>query len=169
MKNLFALAFILLVSIPAGFAQKKQRVSAHETVKNNLMSVTYGRPSKKGRVIFAADGLVPYGKIWRTGADEATEITLNKGCLFAGMQVNAGTYTLFTIPGSNEWKVILNKKLGQWGAFGYEGVKDQDVLQGTVKAEHMDKTVETFTIEVEKDGLRLMWDQTMVFIPVKPF
>lgn len=170
MKQIIALALLLFISIPATFAQKdKKRASAHETVKNNLMSVTYGRPSKKGREIFADKGLVPFGQVWRTGADEATEVKLNKGCMFAGRQVNAGTYTLFTVPGTKEWRIILNKKLGQWGAYDYEKVKDDNVLDGVAEVSKLDKPIETFTIELKEDGMYLKWDTTQVFIPVKPF
>lgn len=167
MKQTIALAFFMLLSITGLVA--KERVSKHTTVKNNLMSVTYGQPSKKGRVIFADKGLVPFGQVWRTGADEATEITLNKGCMFAGRQVVAGTYTLFTIPGTNQWTIILNKKLGQWGAYDYEKNKDQNVLEGEAAVTKLDKPVEMFTIELTDGGMKLMWDQTSVFIPVKPF
>ena len=88
--------------------------------------------------------------------------------MFAGRQVNAGTYTLFTIPGTNEWKIILNKKLGQWGAYEYEKVKDQNILDGNATVKNLDKAVEVFTIELKADGMYMMWDKTSVFIPVKP-
>lgn len=167
MKQAIALAFIMLMTITGVMA--KERASKHTTVKNGLMSVTYGQPSKKGRVIFADKGLVPYGEVWRTGADEATEITVNKGSMFAGRQLKEGTYTLFTIPGKDKWTIILNSKLGQWGAYDYEKYKEQNVIEGEATVEHLDKPVETFTIELLQDGMRMSWDQTSVFIPVQPF
>lgn len=162
MKQTLSLAILLIFAVSNVFA--KDRASAHTTVKDANMSITYGQPSKKGRQIFG--GLVPYEQVWRTGADEATEITFNKDCTINGHVVKAGTYTLFTIPRGKEWSIILNKKLGQWGAFGYDKVKDQDVLNVTVAPNHMNKTVETFTITPKADGLLLEWENTMVMIPI---
>ncbi|MBS1690104.1 MAG: DUF2911 domain-containing protein, partial [Bacteroidetes bacterium] len=104
--------------------------------------------------------------VWRTGANEATEITFKKDGTFAGQHIDAGTYTLFTIPGQDNWEVILNSKLGQWGAFGYDKVKNQNVLEATVPAKHVHKTVETFNIEVNKHSLDLEWEHTRVSIPM---
>ena len=81
--------------------------------------------------------------------------------------MKAGTYTLFTIPGEKSWTIILNSKLGQWGSFDYEKVKGQDILKETVPVNHLDKSVETFTIEIKKDGFKMEWDQTSVFVAVK--
>ena len=162
---------IATTSLMAQHAENKARKSAHETVSRNGIEVKYGRPQKKGRVIFGSgkDALVPYGQVWRTGTDEATEITVPKDCLFAGQQLKAGTYTLFTIPGEKEWTVILNKKTGQWGAYEYEKVKDQNVLTAKVPATSVGTPVEQFTIQVEDAGIRMEWDNVRVFIPVKNF
>ena len=165
MKQISTLALMMLFAFTGAFA--KDRVSKHSTVKGDIVSVTYGQPSKNGREIFG--GLVPFGQVWRTGADEATEITFTKGCMFAGRQVNPGTYTLFTIPGKDEWTIILNSELGQWGSFKYDEVKNKNVLNGTVAVGHLDKSVETFTIEVVKDGILMSWDKTSVFVEVKPW
>jgi DUF2911 family protein len=172
MKKLLALTFVLLLSATAIFAQHKtptNRASPHETISGNNMKVTYGRPYKKGRVIFG-DGktsLETYGKVWRTGADEATEITLEKDCKFAGKPVKAGTYVLFTIPGKNEWGIILNGQLNQWGAFSYDKNKDKDVLHVTVPAKHLNTPVEQFTITIDKSGFKMEWDDASVYVPVK--
>lgn len=163
MKNLLSIAFLAFITFSA--ASAKDRASKHTTAHKGNISVTYGQPSKKGREIFG--GLVPYGQVWRTGADEATEITFSHDCQFAGKPVKAGTYTLFTIPGKTEWTIILNSQLKQWGAFGYENVKDKDVLTATVPAKTQEKMVETFTIIPENNGLTLEWDKTVVFIPSK--
>lgn len=77
------------------------------------MKIVYGRPLKNGRTIFG--GIIPYDKVWRTGANEATEITFYKDVVFGGQAVKAGTYSLFTIPGKKEWTFILNKDLDIWG------------------------------------------------------
>src|SRR6187399_1420151 len=91
--------------------------SPHETTKATIdgaaISVTYGRPSVRGRKIMGA--LVPYGTVWRTGADEATTLTTDKAIQIGGTSVPAGTYTLYTLPGESAWQLIVNKQTGQWG------------------------------------------------------
>jgi hypothetical protein len=159
---------MLLVSFTSLFAA--DRISNHTTVKGKHISVTYGQPSKKGRVIFG--GLVPYGKVWRTGADEATEITVDKDIMFGGKKLAAGTYSLYTIPNKTEWTIIINPVLKQWGAFEYDKVKDKDVLRTTVPVKNTGKEVETFTILVKDDGqaddgLVMEWDKVQVKVPVK--
>ena len=168
MKKLLTLSFLLAMAATSLFAQHKtptNRKSPHETITGKNIKVTYGRPYKKGRDIFG--GLEAYGKVWRAGADEATEITIDKDCMFGGKQLKAGTYTLFVTPNKTEWTVILNGKLGQWGAFDYDKNKDQDVLQATVPVKHLDNVVEQFTITIKKDGLLMEWDKTGAFVPVK--
>jgi Protein of unknown function (DUF2911) len=163
MRNLLSVLLIMLFAV--GNLAAKDRASEHATVKGKHISITYGRPNKKGRAIFG--GLVPYGEVWRTGADEATEITIDQACTFGGKPLKPGTYTLFTKPTKGEWTIILNAKLGQWGAYEYDKVKNQDVLSTSVPSKHLDKEVDTFTITVKDDGLMLEWDQTGVMIPVK--
>ncbi len=164
MKKLLTLTLLLLVSATAIFAQKKeQRASPHETAKANNISVTYGRPYMKGRAIFGA--LVPYGEVWRTGADEATEITFDKGVVFGDRQVSAGTYTLFTIPGKTEWTIIINKQLKQWGAFKYD--KNQDLVRITVAPKQLNDKVEEFTIIPTEGELIMQWENTTVNVPLK--
>ena len=126
--------------------------------------MSYGRPYKKGRVIFG--DLEKYGKVWRTGADEATEITFTKDAKVAGQPVKAGTYTLFTIPNQNEWTIILNSQLKQWGAYSYDKHKDKDVLQVKVPAKKLDKVVEQHTIRFNDKGMIIEWDQTQVEVPI---
>ena len=180
MKRISSIVLIMLVAFSCVNAQEKskkhkgmsateekERVSKHSTVSNGLMSVTYGQPSKKGRVIFAPDGLAPFGKVWRTGADEATEVTFKKDCIFGDKRIKAGTYSLFTVPYAGEWMVVLNSELGQWGAFGYDKVKNKNVVEIYVPIEALNAEVETFTIATEPAGLRMSWDKTSVFVPVK--
>jgi Protein of unknown function (DUF2911) len=171
MKQTISLAIIMMLAISSVFAKDKTRVSPHETVKNANMNITYGRPSVKGRVIFgttAENALEPSGEIWRTGADEATEITFNKDCVISGSHVvKAGTYTLFTQLSKSEWVVILNSKLGQWGAFGYDKVKDKNVMQTALPVKHLDNIVETFTITPKKDGFLMEWEHASVFVPIQ--
>ena len=108
-----------------------------------------------------------WGEVWRLGADEATEITFDKDCMFGGKHIAAGTYTMFAKLDKKDWTIILNSKIGQWGAFSYEKVKDQDVLQTTVPVNHIDNVVEQFTISIKPKGLLMEWDKTSVFVPMK--
>ncbi|MDR8391327.1 DUF2911 domain-containing protein [Aliifodinibius sp. S!AR15-10] len=130
--------------------------------------IVYGQPYKRGRVIFG--DLVPYGEVWRTGANEATELTVTGDIMLAGERVEAGTYALFSIPNTETWTIILNSQLGQWGAFDYNA--DYDVMRVDVSATKMEDSAEAFTIqfeEVENDSTNIVmrWDQTEVRIPVE--
>ncbi len=130
--------------------------------------IVYCRPFKKNREIFGK--LVPYGEVWRTGANEATEITFKKDINFGGKALKAGTYTLFTIPNPTEWTIILNSKLKQWGAFNYKS--EFDVLRVEVPTEETDKIYEQFTIAFEAVGtaqldMLLTWDKTRVHVALK--
>ena len=167
MKKLLTFTLLMLLGTTSIFAQHmgkdKERASPHETVTGPNVKVTYGRPYKKGRDIFG--GLEAYGKVWRTGADEATEITFEKDVLFGDKKVPAGTYTLFTIPGKEEWTVILNKELKQWGAFSYNESKDLTRIK--VHAMHVDNVIEQFTITPRERELKIEWDHTSVTVPLK--
>ncbi|HYE56162.1 MAG TPA: DUF2911 domain-containing protein [Chitinophagaceae bacterium] len=144
----------------------QNRKSPHETVEGPDVKVTYGRPYKKGREIFG--GLEKLGKVWRTGADEATEITFAKDMNFGGKPVKAGTYTLFTIPERDEWTIILNSQLSQWGAYDYEKYKNKDVLHVKVPVKKLTSPVEQLTIRFEGTDMIIEWDTTQVAIPVTP-
>ncbi len=167
MKKLSALVVLMLVAAATVFGQKdkdKPRESPKMEANGPNVHVTYGQPSKKGREIFG--GLVPYGQVWRTGANEATEITFDKDGMFGGKPVKKGTYSLFTIPNKGEWEIILNSELKQWGAFGYDKIKSKDVLHVKVPAQATNKVVEKFTISVMSDGLMMEWDKTRVLVPM---
>lgn len=130
------------------------------------IEITYSRPSVKGREIFG--GLVPYGKVWRTGANSATKVVLSTAVKLNGNEVPAGTYALMTIPGKDEWTVIINKGSEQWGAYKYD--EKSDVLRFKVKPVTLSQAVETFTIAFnnlrdESAELDLTWDKTQ--IPLK--
>lgn len=163
MKQVLLLLLAGLFVLPACSQSRK---SPHETVEGKDVKVSYGRPYKKGREIFG--GLEKYGRVWRTGADEATEITFAKDVNFGGKTVKAGTYTLATIPNPNEWTVILNSQLGQWGAYDYDKYKDKDVVQVTVPAKKLDKVVEQLTIRFEGTNMIIEWDQTQIAVPITP-
>jgi len=108
---------LMVVGIGVALDAQRQRASPHEkteaTIDGARISVEYGRPFAKGRQIFG--GLVPFGKVWRTGADEATSFVTDKALMFGTLEVPAGAYTLFTIPGEKEWTLVVNKQTGQWG------------------------------------------------------
>jgi len=136
------------------------------------IKVTYSRPLKKGRDIFG--GLEPYGKIWRTGANEATLFETNQDLSIDGKILKAGEYSLWTIPGEKNWKVIFNSETGQWGVnFNREVNKktQNDVLTAEVPSMITDKVIEQFTISIEKMDdeflLILLWDKTVVTLPMK--
>lgn len=167
MKTLrFLMVMLAVATTSTVFAQDqaKPRASAHSTVTGANIKIVYGQPKKKGREIFG--GLVPYGQVWRTGADEATEITFAKDATFGGKSVKAGTYTLFTIPTATDWTFILNGKLGQWGAYDYEKNKGEDVLSVTVPSTKTKNPVEILTITAPKGKVVVEWDQTHVEVPV---
>ena len=161
MKKFLMFASVALIVASCSAQEKKK--SPHETVSNENVEVTYGRPYKKDRVIFG--GLVKYGEVWRTGADEATVITFKKDGTFGGQPVKAGSYALFTIPGEKQWTIILNSVNKTWGAYDYDKNKDKDVLKVTVPATSTPTLVEQFTIIPKSTELILNWDKTEVVVP----
>lgn len=134
--------------------------------KQPLVKVVYGRPQKKGRIIFGE--LEPYGKVWRTGANEAPEIKIYKDITIGGKPLKAGTYALFTIPEKDKWTLIFNSELDQWGAYTYN--KDKDVLRIELKPAKTDATVEAFSIMFRESKLGvdmlMAWDEVMVEVPL---
>ncbi len=132
-----------------------------------MIRVIYSRPAKKEREIFGK--LIPYGKVWRTGANETTELKVYRNLTFGGKPINSGTYALFTIPGENEWTIILNSDLDHWGAYSYK--EDKDVLRVVVPVKITDQNIENFSIRFEKINdqsakMILGWDHTIVEIPI---
>lgn len=151
--------------------KKKERASPHEEVSavinGKKITVSYGRPYKKGRVIFG--GLEPWGKVWRTGADEATTITTESDLMVGPVHVVAGTYSLFTIPNEKEWTLVLNKVARQWGAFKYDQAMDYG--RAAMKVAKAASPVEQLTISLDKKGndevtLKIAWDETVASIDV---
>ncbi len=140
-------------------------------VDDTYIKITYGRPYVREREIFG--GLVPFGSVWRTGANEATEITVTRDVIMDGNHLEAGTYSIFTIPEEDEWTVIVNSGLGQWGQYSYDS--ELDVFRFTRPTYRPESHVELFTIsttEHEGDGdqdvdLYMRWDHTEIHIPIK--
>jgi len=138
------------------------------------ISVKYCRPFKKERKLFGeGEGvLVPYGKKWRTGANEATEITFNQNVKIVGEAVPAGTYSLYTIPGPDQWTVAINKKTGYWGAgFSDPFEESQDVVRASAKVSQSSEEMEQFTISFsEQSGnaiMHLAWGNTQASLPIE--
>ena len=170
-KLIFSLA--LAVSVHA-FSQQYNipAVSPRQTVEQQFsvtkISIEYGRPAVKGRKIFGE--LVPFGQVWRAGANEATRITFGQEVLFGGQKVKKGTYALYVIPQEKEWKIILNRGVNNWGAYTYDA-KD-DVATTTVPVKMMNEKMERFTINFEditdeKLNLVFEWDKTRADVPVE--
>ena len=130
-----------------------------------IIKVTYGRPSKKGRIMLG--GIEPFGKVWRLGANEATEIKLYQDTKFGDKVIKAGTYALFAIPDAKEWTIIFNSELDTWGAFSYKEAKD--VARIKVSAGKTESPVETFGIAFEgtagKGDMIFGWEDTLVKVP----
>ena len=156
-KALFLLALLGIFALPLtaqefrGLDKSPADIAAFPAkynVSDKMVRVVYSRPQLKDRDV--AD-LAPAGKVWRTGANEAVEITFYKAAKVGNQNIAAGTYSLFTIPGEEEWTVILNKNLNQWGAYSYDSAAD--VARITAKASSADESLEAFSIAFkEVDG-----------------
>lgn len=140
-------------------------MEAKATVGDLIIDIDYGSPAVKGRKVWGA--LVPYGEVWRTGANEATTFEVNKEVEIEGQKLPAGKYALFTIPGEKEWTIVFNKEASQWGSYNYK--KDQDALRVTVKPETTKELSERMTFKVdEKTGkVTLQWEKVAVPFTVK--
>src|SRR5690625_4521245 len=146
--------------------------SPQTTVKQNFstsyIKLEYSRPAVNGRTIFG--DLIPYGEVWRTGANAVTKITFGEDVDFAGEPVKKGTYALYTIPSEEEWKVILNKGVENWGAGGFD--EQENVLVVTVAPQHLEQPQESFSISLEKltknsGNLVLAWSDVGLEVPIK--
>ena len=159
--------FVLAFSMPAAVqAQQSPRESVTGSINGANVTISYGSPSVRGRKIWG--GLVPYDKIWRTGANQATEIQTSKDLKIGGNTLPAGKYSIFTVPGEKEWKVIFNSQTGQWG-IKQDGLANddpsKDVLTVMVKPEKSPAFTEKLTFKINKDGFDLLWEN--VEVPVK--
>ena len=172
-KNIFNVLVVLIVLSSIGYSQEalKPRPSPTAIVtmkfEDTYVKVTYCQPHKKGRTIFGE--LVPYGKIWRTGANEATEITLTGNVIFGKDTLRAGTYSIFTIPYEKEWTIVVSSQLGLWGSYNY--VEKYDLLRTNIPTQELtDVVFEPFNMafeqQNEKAELVMMWDKTKVAVPI---
>lgn len=142
------------------------------TIAGEEAKLCYGRPSVRGRQIFG--DLVPYDTLWRTGANEPTIIHLPVDATVAGIPLEAGSYSIYTVPDREEWQVVVNSSTEQWGHESQyvDEVRAQEVARATVPATSTEEPVETFNIhaEVADPGVDLVleWESTRVRIPVRP-
>ncbi|MDX2284447.1 MAG: DUF2911 domain-containing protein [Bacteroidia bacterium] len=174
LRFLLILPLALLISIPAALGQKfpgldKSPADIVYLRKGNkpIVKVVYSRPAKSDRQIFG--DLVPYGKVWRTGANEATEIKFYQDVVFGDKPVKAGTYVLFSIPGETSWTLILNSELDQWGSYGY---KDKyDVARTEIVPAKVSDPIEYFSIAFRDEAgggvMMLGWDMVLAEVPIK--
>lgn len=177
MKKFFRIAVIILLVLVAGFFGLRTYTKSFspedivESHGNGIdVKVIYSQPGKKGRHIFGREedkALSPYGKVWRTGANEATLIEFKEDVSFAGAPVKAGTYSLWTIPGQATWKVILNSETGQWGTDYNDG---KNILTREVNLRVSPKVRELFKIYFEPQSagvnMILSWDQIEAIVPI---
>jgi hypothetical protein len=141
--------------------------TADVTLKGKQISITYHRPFMRGRKIMG--GLVPYGEVWRTGANEATTLKTGLDLNIGGANVPAGTYTLYTLPSAGTWKLVINKQTGQWGT---EYNQSQDLARVDMQKEKLSSPVEEFTISWKKRSdtsadLVMEWEMARLSVPVQ--
>jgi len=136
------------------------------SIGDAYIKVVYSSPRKRDREIFG--GLVPFGETWRTGANEATEVTFTSDVMFGSAHVEAGTYALFTVPGPTQWTILLNSELGMWGEFSHD--PEKDVHRITVPSRETNTMHEAFTISFRENGsgheMVFACDRTEVAVPI---
>ena len=160
----------------ASAASLAKRASPLDSVSFSVgasrVKICYGRPSARGRTMIGGQN-VPLGRLWRTGANEPTMIHTTGPVTLAGVQLRAGVYSLYTIPDAEEWEIIVNRSVEQWGDEGSynTAVKKQEVGRGKAKVMKLDTHVEQFTIRPESKGgwtvLVLEWEKTRVVVPLE--
>ena len=170
MKKILSTALICLIVAVASAQLKTPAPSPTQTIKQDFglssIELVYSRPGMKGRKIFG--DLVPWNKVWRTGANSATRIKFNDDILIGGQALKAGEYAIYTVPNENEWEVIINKGSANWGT---EYKMEDDIFRVKVKPMKLDQSVESFTMQFgnvkpTSADLQIMWDKTAVAIPI---
>ncbi|HPE82335.1 MAG TPA: DUF2911 domain-containing protein [Aequorivita sp.] len=166
--SIFSFQNLLAQNFPEMDASPMDLAMARPDKKSQpLARVIYSRPQKKGRDIFG--GLVPYGEVWRTGANEATELDIYVPLKFGNKVLKPGTYTLYTIPDQESWTIIINSDTNVWGAFSYK--KEKDVARIEVPCEQAAAPIESLSMIFKTDSkgtvLMIGWDDHYVEIPFK--
>ena len=170
-KWIFILAVIIYPSIQASAQVHIPAPSSTQTIKQDFgmgsIELTYSRPNARGRKIYGS--LVPWNKIWRTGANAATRIVFKDAVEIGGKKIDSGTYVMYTIPGIDNWQIILNRGINNWGTDGYKDA--DDVCRFMIQPVKLKNRLETFTmqfedIKAESCELHIMWQKTDVVIPI---
>lgn len=163
-----AVALVLVAAVAAAEVKKplSPPARAEGTIGGKKIAVSYNAPSKRNRVIMGK--LVPYGEVWRTGANDATTLKADSDVMIGDLSVPAGSYTLFTIPGQKEWTLIVNRQTGQWGT-NYD--QKQDLGRVKMSVRPVKDAVETLAIGVKpgngKTGtLTIAWENTEASVPL---
>lgn len=163
---------LLPAQVPA-VGRKSPLDSLTFSVKGKAVKVCYGRPSSRGRVMIGGAD-IPYGKLWRTGANEPTIFFTPVALDLAGIKVPPGKYSLYSVPGAKEWEIIVNRSTTQWGKEDQytDKVKAQEVGRTKVPVETVQQPIETFAIRAEPASgdaraLILEWEKTRVRVPIK--
>jgi hypothetical protein len=168
MKKAFLLALSAVCITAASIAQGSPAATATGTINGANVSIKYSSPSVKGRQIWG--GLVPYDKVWRAGANHATVIETDKDLTIQGNKLPAGKYSVYAIPGQDEWTVIFNSQTGQWGITRQgETTLDpsKDVFRVKVKPVKASAMQEALKYEVRPNGIALLWENVEVPVSVK--
>ena len=132
-------------------------------ISDKVIKIVYSRPQLKGRSLA---NLAKFGKKWRTGANEATEITFFKDVNFGGTPVKSGTYTMYTIPGETNWTVVLSSQLNVWGVYFHKD--DNDVAKVTIPVKKSEEIIDIFSIVIDKDmTIHMGWGDVILSIPVQ--
>ena len=166
-------AFFAVVALPKLNAQPGgQRLSPKMTATGKIgeanVTITYGSPSVRGRKIWGE--LVPYDKVWRAGANEATQIETDKDLVVEGKKLPAGKYSLYTIPGEKQWQIIVNSQTGQWGIERTGETTrnpEKDVIVVTVKPRQSSVMQESLVYKINNDGFVLTWENLEVPVSIK--
>jgi len=166
-------AFVAYIALTTRGHSPKDTV-VYSTNAGDTIKIVYCQPYKKDRLIFGTeeeDALVPYGKKWRTGANEATEIQFSSSVSIKGNEVQAGRYSVYTVPGPDEWVVAINTKTDYWGTgFGNVFEEEQDVLRVNVPVRKVDTPQEQFTMTLQQGDnhiqWNMQWDNTLITVPV---
>lgn len=161
------MALCMAILLPASLSAQKTIASPRDSIKGMAsgatITINYGSPSVKGRKIWG--DLVPYNKVWRAGANEATTFTTDKDIMVEGKKLAAGTYAFFAIPTEKQWTLIFNKTAKQWGAYDYK--EKDDALRVTVTPKKSATMNERLVYRINDEGFSLLWENLEVPVMIK--
>jgi hypothetical protein len=152
------ISLLLLVTVSCAQQKASPAATAEGSINGVDVKVDYHQPSAKGRKVMGE--LVPFGKVWRTGANDATTVELSEDVKIEGKTLAKGKYALFTIPNEGSWVIIFNKTQKQWGAYDYK--EAEDALRVTVRPSKTEEFVESFVINIVDNSVEMKWENTAV-------